>query len=256
MTVSDALALLEEAGLSGSVTYVESDAEKNQVVASEPVAGSEVAGGSSVTLSVSSPFPSSPTALLDYFEAEPAQVSEYLADEGFSLRYSAIYVSGGNARCAYESEDGDVLQISDAPESGYYDGSTDGDVLARGAGIGGLRFAFSAASLPDGAANETEDGVRAVMEACGFEGMTDLCTQDDAQLPQELLESELYETAHFVCATGRQDGYTWVVRIGGVGESTGVVAMVAPTSHFSAVDLSSFGGSVCDYVAYIDLFTG
>ena len=94
------------------------------------------------------------------------------------------------------------------------------------------------------------------MEACGFEGMTDLCTQDDAQLPQELLESELYETAHFVCATGRQDGYTWVVRIGGVGESTGVVAMVAPTSHFSAVDLSSFGGSVCDYVAYIDLFTG
>lgn len=256
MTVSDALALLEEAGLSGSVTYVESDADKNQVVSSDPVAGAEVAGGSSVTLSVSSPFPSSPTTLLDYFEAEPAQVSEYLADEGFSLRYSAIYVSDGNARCAYESEDGDVLQISDAPESGHYDGSTDGDVLARGAGIGGLRFAFSAASLPDGAANETEEGVRAVMEACGFEGMTDLCTQDDAQLPQELLESELYETAHFVCATGRQDGYTWVVRIGGVGESTGVVAMVAPTAHFSAVDLSSFGGSVCDYVAYIDLFTG
>lgn len=256
MAVSDALARLEEAGLAGSVTYVESDAEKNEVVSTEPAAGAEVAGGSTVTLRVSSPFPSSPTMLLDYFEAEPAQVSEYLADEGFTLRYSAIYVSGGNARCAYESKEGDVLQISDAPESGHYDGSTDGDVLAQGAGIGGLRFAFSAASLPDGAANETEEGVRAVMEACGLEGMTDLCTQADAQLPQELLESELYETAHFVCATGRQDGYTWAVRIGGVGEATGVVAMVAPTSHFSAADLASFGGSVCDYVAYIDLFTG
>ena len=60
----------------------------------------------------------------------------------------------------------------------------------------------------------------------------------------------------FVCGYGEQDGYTWVVRIGGHGSSTGVVAMVAPTSHFSGQDLSKFDGSVCEFAAYVDLFTG
>lgn len=61
---------------------------------------------------------------------------------------------------------------------------------------------------------------------------------------------------HFVCGYGEQGDYTWVVRIGGYGSTTGVVAMAAPTSHFSGEDLSRFDGSVCQYVAYVDLFTG
>ena len=253
MTGDEALARLEEAGLSGSVTYVDSKAEKNTVVESDPAAGEEVPGDTEVVLSVSSPFPESPESLLDYFDAKPEQLSEYLADEGFEVRYSGIYVSGGNARAVYVNDAGDVLQISDEPESGHNEGSSDGDVLARGAGVGGVRYAFSTKSLPEGGATEGEKGVEAVMKACGFEGLLDSCTQEDVKLPDDV---EVPEDAHFICATGAQDGYTWVVRIGGVGDATGVVALVAPTSHFSAIDLKPYGGGVCDYVAYIDLFTG
>ena len=51
-------------------------------------------------------------------------------------------------------------------------------------------------------------------------------------------------------------GFVWAVIIGGYEGSTRVVALAAPTEHFSSVDLSSFGGSVCDYIAYIDQYTG
>ena len=61
---------------------------------------------------------------------------------------------------------------------------------------------------------------------------------------------------HFICGYGRQDDYTWAVVIGGYDNVTRVVALVAPTAHFEAVNLSSFGGSVCDYIAYIDQYTG
>lgn len=250
LSADDALAALKERGLKGEVSYVESDAEKNTVVSSDPAEGTEVAGGSTVKLGVSSPYPSSPASLMEYFEATPEQLSDYLADEGFSLRYSAIYVSGGNAHAVYEGKSGDLLHITNEPETGHYAGSSEGDVLAEGAGVGGVRYAFSAKTLPSGAGQESEAGVRAVMKACGFEGLVDTCAQDDLKAPVKV--SDDY---HFICAYGKQGGYTWAVRIGGSGSNTGVVAMVAPTEHFSGVDLSDFGG-VCDYVAYIDLFTG
>ena len=251
MTESEALAALEEAGLAGEVAYVESDAEKGTVVDSDPTPGAEVAGGTTVTLSVSSPYPSSFAHLLEYFDAEPEQLSRYLADEGFSLRYGAIYVSGGNAHAVYANDAGDVLQVTNSPETGHYDGSSDGDVLARGAGIGGVRLAFSEASLPEGGGRESEAGVRAIMAACGFEGLAGTCTQDDvmARLGAD-------GDWHFICAYGQQGDYTWAIRIGGYDSNTGVVAMVAPTTHFEEQDLSRFGGSICEYVAYIDLFTG
>lgn len=251
LSAEEALSALEEAGLTGEVSYVDSDAEKNTVVSSDPASGAEVTSGTTVTLSVSDPAPSSVESLAEYFEATPERLSAFLADEGYGLRYSAVYVAGGNARAVYEGSSGDMLHITDDPETGHYSGSSEGDVLADGAGVGGVRYAFSSATLPDGGGRESEAGVRAVMEACGLRGLRDICTAEDVVMPEELPED-----AHFVCAYGEQGDYVWAVRIGGVGESTGVVAMMAPASHFSAVDLSDFDGSICDYVAYIDLFTG
>ena len=153
-------------------------------------------------------------------------------------------------------------------------------MLARGAGVGGVRYAFSAETLPEGGATESESGIRAVMEACGLEGLLDTCTESDIvapipeEEPQEPTEpedpadeggagednasaGESTEPAHhFICGYGRQGDYTWAVIIGGYEGSTRVVALAAPTEHFSSVDLSSFGGSVCDYIAYIDQYTG
>lgn len=254
MTTEEALAALERDGLAGSVTYVESDAERGTVVAANPDVGSEVSAGSTVELSVSSIYPSSPTSLLEYFEVESTDLATYLDDEGYTLRYGATFAAGGNAHAAYEGKGGDVLQITDAPETGSYEGDSKADVLARGAGVGGVRYAFAAASVPEGGSVESEKGLRAVMEACGLTGLRNTCTQEDAEAPNELRESEAFKDAHFICGSGVQGGYTWAVLIGGTGSSTHVVALVAPSRHFSELDLSDYGGDVCDYVACTDLF--
>ena len=252
MAADEALAALEEAGLTGTVSYVESDAQKDTVVGSDPAPGTEVAGGTSVALSVASPYPSAPTRLLEYFDLEPEALASYLAEEGFTLRYGATYPSSGNAYAIFAGPQGESLQIGDYPESGSRDDGSGGvNMLEQGAGVGGVRYAFSTATLPSGGGSESEAGVRAVMGACGFEGLLDICTQDEVM-------ARVGATGdwHFVCGYGEQDGYTWVVRIGGHGSTTGVVAMVAPTSHFSGQDLSKFDGSVCEFAAYVDLFTG
>ena len=162
--------------------------------------------------------------------------------------------------------------------------------LLSGAGVGGVRYAFSSKTLPEGGDVESESGVRAVMAACGLEGLLDTCTQDDIVMPEpeprpeapaqegadaqgdadadaqkddgdekdaeKDAEEQPEPNRHFICGYGRQDDYTWAVVIGGYDNVTRVVALVAPTAHFEAVNLSSFGGSVCDYIAYIDQYTG
>lgn len=250
LNVEDAKALLESEGLSANVTYVESDAEKYTVVGASPGVGERVDAGATVELSVSTPYPSEPWDLLAYFDATPQEVSAYLADEGFSPTHAAVYAAGGNADAAYTDADGDVLKVSDSPESPSYAAESTTDVLATGAGIGGVRYVFSSASVPEGGTAESEAGVRAVMKACGFEGLVDTCTQDSIAMPQERPE----DMPHFVCGYGTQGDYTWAVIIGGYEGATRVVALAAPTAHFSAVDLSAYGGRVCDYVAATDLF--
>lgn len=270
MTLSDAQATLESEGLQYSVTYVESTVEKNIVVSVSPAVGSVVEAGATVELSVSSPYPSSALYLLEYFDSSPEELSSFLADQDFTLRYGGTYAASGNAHAIYENPDGDVLQISDDPEVSSTTGSSQADVLASGAGIGGVRYAFSSSTVPGGGTSESESGLRAVMEACGFDGLLDMCTQDNVSLPDGTVSSEeidetddedadATDTAttddiHFICGYGREGDYTWAVIIGGREGSTHVIALVAPTSHFDAIDLGDFGGSVCDYIAYADLY--
>lgn len=252
MSLSDAQAALEDEGLTASVTYVDSTAEKNTVVGTSPPAGERVSSGATVELKVSSPYPSQPWSLLEYFEATPQELSSCLSDQKFSLLYGELYAAGGNAHAAYQNAAGDVLQISDDPELGSYAGGSQADVLAKGAPLGGVRYAFSTDSLPEGAASESAEGVRTVMSACGFSNLVDTCTQDDVALPEGVERDS--EHVHFICGHGQQDGYTWAVAIGGRDEATKVVALVAPTEHFSGLDLSAYGQSVCDYVAYVNLY--
>lgn len=252
MSLTDARAALEDEGLTASVTYVDSTVEKNTVVGTSPAAGEQVSSGTTVELKVSSPYPLQPWSLFEYFEATPQELSSYLSEQGFSLLFGELYAAGGNAHAAYQSAEGDVLQISDNPESGSYAGGSQADVLAKGAALGGVRYAFSTDSLPEGAASEGAEGVRAVMLACGFSGLADTCTQDDVTLPEGIDKDS--ERTHFICGYGRQDDYTWAVFIGGRDEATKVVALVAPAEHFSDLDLSAYGQSVCDYVAYVNLY--
>ena len=102
-----------------------------------------------------------------------------------------------------------------------------------------------------------EDGLRAVMRACRLEGLEDTCTHEDLVAPVASAgEGDAASSPSFVCGVGRQGGYVWSVIIGGYDGQVRVVALAAPESHFAGVDLSDFGGNLCDYIAYIDLYTG
>lgn len=282
MSLQDAQATLSEGGFSSSVTYVESTDAPDTVTDTSPSVGSEVAEGATIELMVVATYPDEPADLLAYFDISPQALASYLEDEGFSLKYGEIYASGGNAHAAYEGPDGELLQISNYPETGQYAEGSQTDVLSRGAGVGGIRYAFSRETLPEGGDSLSEAGIRAIMDACGLENLLDTCTQDDIVMPQEEKvpadegdkddkdggsdeervpeadkddEAEAEpETPRFICGCGRQGSYTWAVVIGGYEGRTSVVAIVAPTEHFDAIDLSKHDGNLCDYIAYVDLY--
>ncbi len=291
-SLEEALFDLEQAGLTGTVSYVDSTSEGGTVIETVPGVGTQIAGGSAVELRVAVAYPDEAYDLMAYFGVPSEALSTYLTQSGYTLEYGELYASGGNAHAAWSGSRGDLLQISNYPETGHYAGGSQVDVLAQGAGVGGVRYAFSADTLPTGGGSVSEEGLRAVMAACGLDGLEDACTQDDIVAPgvnekkteeepadeepsgdagnegaPEAPESEAGEdggqaaaeqtsSPSFICGCGRQDGYVWAVIIGGRGESTSVVTLVAPSAHFDTVDLSPFGGSVCDYIAYIDLYTG
>lgn len=252
LSLEEALALLEEAGLTGSVAYVDSTSAAGSVVEVNPTVGSEVPEGASVELGVAASYPDEPYDLLAYFEITPEALPGFLDQSGFSLEFGELFASGGNAHAAYVGPEGDLLQISDYPETGRYEGGSRTDVLSQGAGVGGVRYAFSEATLPAGASSVSEEGVRAVMAACGLDGLRDTCTQDDIAVPET--GSEDGDAPRFICGYGSQGDYTWAVIIGGYEGRESVVALAAPTAHFDGVDLASFGGALCDYIAYTDLY--
>ena len=284
MDLEDAQARLEEDGLSSSVAYVDSRDRSGTVVETSPAVGEEVDAGSTIELQVAVSYPDEPYDLLAYLDLAPEALADYLEQAGFKLEYGEVFAGSGNAHAAYSGPDGELLQVSDYPESGRYAGGSQADVLSDGAGVGGARYAFSADTLPEGGSQISEEGLRAVMRACGFEGLLDSCTQDDIVMPAREAEKDADDDARddeaepddetdkdasdadegaqddkaagprFICGYGRQGSSVWAVIIGGSEGRTSVVALVAPATHFSGVDLEPYGGSICDYVAYADLY--
>lgn len=272
MELVDAQALLAESGLSGTVAYVDSAHDAGTVVETSPSVGSEVAEGATVELRVAATYPDDPYDLLPYLDLVPEALVTYLEQEGFELEYGEIFAATGNAHAAYSGARGDLLQISDYPETGFYAGGSQTDVISQGAGVGGVRYAFSADTLPEGGSSVSEEGLRAVMRACGFDGLLDSCTQEDIVIPEqgeaagegaaeegaaeegEDLEAGADQGPSFICGYGREGDNVWAVIIGGSGDGTRVIALAAPAGHFDGIDLSPYGDSICDYIAYTDLY--
>ena len=247
MNVDAAKAAIEKAGLTAKVTYVESDEAHNTVISSNPEAGTQTNEGAEVELTVSSPYPSDPFYLAQYFDCSAREVATYLGEKNFQLAFGTTF-SNGDANASYTSPAGDVLTFTDKPEAPA-SGSGTTDVLANGATIGGVRLAFSPASVPEGGASETESGLRAVMAACGFTTLKDTCTQADIAAPESA------DGKHFICGYGEDGDCAWAVIIGGSDSSTQVVALACPKNRFNGgVNLSSFGDAAADYIAYTSLF--
>lgn len=248
-TEDEAVAAVEKAGLVAHVTYVESAENHNVVVGVSPDPGVQIEAGGTVELQVSSPYPQEHTELLAYFDASSKQIATYLEQEKYSLVYGATFPNG-DAHAVYSGEAGDMLTFTATPEIGAYaDGKLD-DVLAAGAPISGVRYVFAVGGVPAGADAETTAGLRAVMQACGLDGLRSTCTAGEL----EALGAPA-NGMHFICGYGETGTFAWAVIIGGREGASNVVALASLKSHFNGgVDLSKFGGSAAAYIAYADLY--
>lgn len=251
MTLADAKAALESAGLTYNVTYAESDKAANTVLSVTPEQGTKASAGLACELTVSSPYPSGVTKLGEYFNCSSAEVATYLQQQGFTLLYGSKY-GNGDAHAVYSDASGNMLTISDEPENGLYQNNATLDVLNQGASIGGIRYDFATSSAPS--TSETSEGLQAVMAACGFEGLKETTTDADMASTMGISMG----VSHFICGYGEQDGYSWAVLIGGntAGRSAVTILMCPKARYNGGIDLTQFGGKPSLCVAYYNIVEG
>lgn len=58
-----------------------------------------------------------------------------------------------------------------------------------------------------------------------------------------------------MCAYGEMGDYCWTVEIANEGGGTRATATAAPKALYASMDLSPYGGNVCDMIAYYDTYT-
>ena len=82
----DAVDAVKAEGLTPEVSYITSDKTVRTVVETSPAAGEAVGEGSTVQLKVSSPFPTDPMHLAEFFGHSSQDVDTYLQKQGLGLR--------------------------------------------------------------------------------------------------------------------------------------------------------------------------
>lgn len=248
LTADAAKTAVTKAGLKAQIEYVKSDSIKNTVVESSPTAGTQAKEGDTVTLKVSSPFPEKVCELAGYFDATAQQISTYMTQEKYSITYGSTF-SNGDAHVVYMGTDGDTIAFTAYPESPTAEGNARDDVLSKGAPISGVCYTFSSTSTLVGTEHLTTDGIKVVMDACGFGTLKETCTADDLEKLGFAAQGR-----SFICGYGEMSSYYWAVVIGGSEGTHEVSAMYFPKSHFTGVDLSAYGNSIAKYIAYNYLY--
>ena len=158
---------------------------------------------------------------------------------------------GGAARVLYASADKGNVTVTDTPFShSFPKGSGTEDVLASGAPLPGIRLDFASTDLPENAATPDESTVRQLADLCGFTGMSQTLTHDQAVVPSNLRKS----SAQFVCAYGEIGDYCWSVLIVRDVDRTRAAATCAPKSLYDAYDLGKFNNSICNMIACVDVY--
>lgn len=248
---SDAVAALESLGLTAKVTYRESDKDDHLVLSTNPAAGSEIAQGAEVELVVSQPYPSDIHQLADYATHAPADISKWIGDKGFSCK-GGIIDSAGYAATTY-SDGNATISLTSTPFVNAIDFSQgdQGDVLAKGTWFQGVRYEFGADEQPSSASSLSDAAVREAMATCGLDNMVDTCTQDSVVLPAPATA----EGHRFICAYGEMGDNCWTVLIEATGGGSRTVVTYAPKSVYDAANLDATGGRICDYVAYMYLYS-
>ena len=248
----EAVAELENAGLRAEVTFVVSDAKPGTVALQDPAAGTKLDPDSVVVLSLSQSMPASPLHLLEFFDKSTPNLSRYFPEQGFTLK--ASYLSNGFGEVLYTSKDKGNLVFTARPYSHAFDQSAgaEEDVLANGAMFAGVRWEVPASKLPASASKLDEAATKQLMDTCGLSNVVDVCTEADITVP----EGTTKNATKFRCTYGEAGGYVWTVLLANESSGTRAVVTAAPkwlyADHY---DLSAYGDSVCDMVAYADVYT-
>jgi len=256
-TRTEALTTLKNIGLEAQVTYVESEDEPDLVVETSPAADERVSLGDTVTIQVSANQPTDIHHLAEYFAYQPKVVSSYLDNAG-ATRDAATTSDSWVALASYDLSNGALLTFTDDPFATNADElvrdaagqatsadteegtSTERDVLAEGATVRGLRYAFAADELGDlvVASDRTssdainEEAFNALVSICGFtdetervsRGRVTTSTAGEQGAPDETSGSEDPEDAGgsveasattdetaYLCAHGQMNDVDWVL---------------------------------------------
>ena len=226
--------------------------------------------------------------LADYFDAKAPHINEFLVGEGMESKGGKVS-DDDHISANYQNSSGDSIAfLSDPWSQTIPDGSE--DVMRDSAHIEGVRFttaytyaierkptddqqkgnetaqnataqrnvptveSHSSALLDIGDVSVGKSTANAVMDACGFYGMQDSCTQNDITLPKGVNASG----RNFYCCYGENDGYVWTVLINDTSTSGAsnvqVMATCAPKAAYTVIDLSAFGDQICDFVAYWEVY--
>lgn len=245
---SDAVEMLKQAGLAADVTYVSSDATVRTVVETSPAADEIVEEGATVSVKVSSPYPTSTLHLAEFFGHSSQDVDAYLQKEGYEFRDGFIDALG-NAIALYASgEKGDItfssqpyLRSLKLPEEGS------SNVLSTGAPIAGVRWVVPGSLMPGQQDLAAAEGLAGT---CGLEGMSDSCDETNITLPSGTGRI----SATFSCASGETGDLAWTVLVVKDGSTISASVTCAKKDLYSASDLEPFGGRLCQFVAYQEVY--
>jgi len=248
-TEEGAKASIQAAGLTPEIVYVASEKTVRTVVQTNPGPGEPVAEGSVVQVMVSSPYPSSPLHLAEYFGHSSQDADAYLQREGYGF-VNGFIDANGNALAVYQSNENGKVTFSSQPyiRSISLPQQDSSNVLATGVPIAGMRFDLPVWQVPEA---HDRAAVEALAQAFGFDGLADFCDNTSITLPAGTHPS----AAQFSCASGKMGDLAWTVVIVDEGGNRRASATCTKEGLYGSSDVSKFGGSVCRFVAYQEVYT-
>ena len=243
---TDAVAQIEEAGFATHVTYIASSQTVRTVVETSPAPGEVLAKGSTVEVRVSSPFPTSPHHLAEFFGHSSQDVDTYLQKEGFSFEHGGM--ASGMAQALYTSSDKGRITFTSEPHSTQLTLAKDKDanVLATGTPFSGVRLDLPSSLVPG---STDEAALDELASTCGFEGKTDWSQNTNIKLPNGTARLSV----PCACASGKMDDLVWSVLIVNEGGSMRATATCAKEGLYVPSQMLP-NETVSSYVIYQEIY--
>jgi serine/threonine-protein kinase len=184
----------------------------------------------------------------EFFSHSSTDLDVFLQEKGFAYQGGAID-STNSAIAEYTSYGQGTITFSSQPYKRYLSlpASSEENVLAAGVGISGVRLDTPNDMVPYGA--DRSDLIN-IAKTCGLKGAKQFCTNETITLPAGTHAI----TARFACLSGEYNGLTWTVLRISNGGIVRVAVTCAKSSIYNPADLAVCNGSVCQFVAYQEVY--